>query len=419
MKILLAVSGGIDSMYMANRASELFPGATPAVAHCNFTLRGGESDMDEQFVRGWCREHGIVCHVKRFQTAQYAAAKGISIEMAARELRYSWFSELCGEYGYEAVAVAHNANDNAETLVLNLLRGTGTKGIRGMSDRPGVLRPLLGTDRDEIRRWMTLNRLPWREDSSNSVNDVKRNMIRNEVFPVFRRINPSFIRTFREDMRRFAQADDIAEDYFQSVRESLLDMDGNILTAPLMDLKHWKYVLWRLLEGSGIRREEFNSLTEVLESGRQYAGKVFGPVTASSGRLVMPHARQEAESRLCWEVLPRTLLEESPWRDGVTIVDADTVPFPLRIRKWNEGDWMHPLGMKGRKKLSDIFTDLKYDIVQRREADVLELDGHHVAALIGKRIDDSVKVTPGTMTVVRLYYRCSSMNTSSPGSAKP
>lgn len=457
MKILLAVSAGIDSMYMANRASELFPGAVVAIAHCNFSLRGQESDMDEQFVRQWCAEHGIECHVRRFDTRKYAADNGISIEMAARELRYSWFSQLCIEFGYEAVAVAHNANDNAETLVLNLLRGTGTRGIRGMGERPGVLRPLLGIDREEIHAWMTSHGLPWREDSSNGVNDVKRNIIRNEVFPIFRRINPSFIRTLQEDMKRFAQVDDIAEDHYRSVRDSVLDANGDIRIDRLLELRHWEYVLWRLLEGSGIHREEFNALTDVLRSGRQYAGKTFGPVTAASGRLSVHQQGTEkskdteeadgkgevngteadetgkakgtgdagstgkADGSLHWEIIPRSELDAlQPWVEGVTLLDADKLSFPLRIRKWQEGDWMRPLGMNGRKKkLSDMFTDLRYSIREKREADVLELDGHHVAALLCRRIDESVKVDASTERVVRLSYRCSMRNTSSPGSEKP
>ena len=138
-RILLAVSGGIDSMYLANRAPELFPGARFAVAHCNFTLRGAESDGDEQFVRDWCAAHGLDCFVRCFETAAYAAEHGVSIEMAARELRYAWFAELCRAEGFAAVAVAHNADDNAETMLLNLLRGTGTRGLRGMGDRDGIV----------------------------------------------------------------------------------------------------------------------------------------------------------------------------------------------------------------------------------------------------------------------------------------
>ena len=269
MRILLAVSGGIDSMYLANRAPELFPGARFAVAHCNFGLRGAESDGDEAFVRAWCAERGVDCFVEHFDTRTFAAENGLSIEMAARELRYAWFGQLLDEQGFDAVAVAHNADDNAETMILNLLRGTGTRGLRGMGDRDGIVRPLLETTRAEIRGWMEAHGLPWREDSTNTDNSPKRNRIRNEVFPVFARINPSFVRTLGDDMRRIARVDDIAESYFRSVREGLTTPDGAIRIAAVLALEHWEYVLWRLVEGYGLSGPTFEKLVALLHRYRE------------------------------------------------------------------------------------------------------------------------------------------------------
>ena len=211
--LLVAVSGGIDSMCLAEKLR--LSGEAFAVAHCNFRLRGADSDADEAFVRDWAQGHGIAIHIKAFDTKAFAAAEGISVEMAARRLRYHWFGELCREHGYTAVAVAHNANDNAETLLLNLLRGTGLKGLTGMKaegflpdpafgDIP-LLRPLLGLTREEITAFATEHSLPWREDRTNAENDYKRNKIRNLVFPVFREINPRFIETLNRDMERFAE----------------------------------------------------------------------------------------------------------------------------------------------------------------------------------------------------------------------
>lgn len=275
-KILLAVSGGIDSMYLANRAPELFPGARFAVAHCNFTLRGAESDGDEAFVRGWCAERGLTCFTRRFDTAGYAAGHGVSIEMAARELRYAWFAELCRGHGFAAVAVAHNADDNAETLILNLLRGTGTRGLRGMGDHDGIVRPLLGTSRAEIRDWMEAHGCAWREDSTNADSTPKRNRIRNEVFPVFARINPSFIRTLGDDMERIARVDDIAEAWFRSVRDGLTTEDGAVRIPAVLTLAHWEYALWRLLEGAGLSGPTFGKLVALL---RRYRDEARGTVT--------------------------------------------------------------------------------------------------------------------------------------------
>ena len=276
MHILLAVSGGIDSMYLANRAPELFPGARFAVAHCNFCLRGAESDGDEAFVRAWCEAHAMPLFVERFDTRGYAAAHGVSIEMAARELRYTWFARLRREHGFTAVAVAHNADDNAETLMLNLLRGTGTRGLRGMADHDGIVRPLLGIPRAEIRDWMLAHGCTWREDSTNADNALKRNRIRNEVFPAFAQINPSFVRTLGEDMTRFARVDDIADAWFRSVRDNLTTPDGAIRIPAVLALEHWEYALWRLVEGCGLSGPTFEKLVALL---RRYREEPRGTVT--------------------------------------------------------------------------------------------------------------------------------------------
>lgn len=280
MDILLAVSGGIDSMYMLHRASELFPGASFAVAHCNFALRGEESDADEDFVRKSCNSLGLTFLTRRFDTLADAASRGVSIEMSARDLRYAWFSELCkgtapelegsGFSRFDALATAHNANDTAETLILNILRGCGSTGLRGIpaqreSEGVTILRPLLETGRDEITSWMTERGLGWREDRTNSETEYKRNKIRNLVFPVFKEINPSFIRTIGDDIRRFTQVDDIAEEYFQRALEKILKADGGFNTDELLALKHWRYVLWRIIAHCNFSQRTFKKLTALLE----------------------------------------------------------------------------------------------------------------------------------------------------------
>ena len=290
MKVLLAVSGGIDSMYMAERAPELFPGASFAVAHCNFGLRGAESDGDEAFVREWCSGKGLPLFVRHFDTAGYASGNGMSIEMAARELRYAWFDGLCASHGFDAVSVAHNANDNAETLILNLLRGTGSRGLRGMGDRDLIVRPLLGISREEITSWMHEKGLPWREDSSNSSSAYKRNRIRNEVFPVFKEINPSFLLSMRRAMEHISQVDDIAEDYFLGVRDSVCS--GNIVSIKaLLRLAHPQYVLYRLVEPVGLSGTALDNLWDMIVSGRQVGGRIF------AGRR--GEVRGQARWRLC------------------------------------------------------------------------------------------------------------------------
>lgn len=430
MKILLAVSGGIDSMYMAEKAPELFPGASFAVAHCNFGLRGEESDGDEAFVRDWCSRKGFECIVKRFPTAEYAAEKGISIEMSARELRYAWFDSLCDERGFDRVAIAHNANDNAETLILNLLRGTGTRGMRGMGDHGRIVRPLLETSREQIEAWMLEHGLTWREDSSNASVGYKRNRIRHEVFPAFAQINPSFLKTIASGMKHFAQVDDIADEYFRSVVPEVVDHPGEgdaILLKPLKKLSHWQYVLFRLLEGYGLDEATFDSLVDLLESGRQIAGKTFEApawkIVASSDRL-LPLPREAASPKgtltinspgtysfmgrnIRIDIYPRP--EGMPLKrpSGELVADGSLLHLPLLLRPWEAGDRIRPLGLKGSKKLSDLFVDLKWTLPQKENAIVAvapDAPEGHVAALLCERIDDAFRVTDSTKTILEISF---------------
>ena len=261
-RALLAVSGGIDSMCMASAA--LQSGLPFAVAHCNFHLRGEDSNADAALVRSWCTSEGVEYHETDFDTAVYAQKHGISIEMAARELRYGWFAGLCREKGYAAVMVAHNANDNAETLILNLLRGTGIKGICGMSERSvqvydgyalTVLRPLLGVSRAQIEAFVYERAVPFREDRTNADVAYKRNRIRHEVLPVFEAINPSAIQTLSGDMAHFREVSALADEYFESFLKDLHctfpKLPVRIPLEALSEKKYWKYLLFRLMEPYG------------------------------------------------------------------------------------------------------------------------------------------------------------------------
>ena len=343
--LLVAVSGGIDSMCLAEKAR--LEGGPFAIAHCNFSLRGKESDEDEAFVRKWASEHGIPIHVKRFDTKTYAALNGISIEMAARRLRYHWFGELCREHGYEAVAVAHNANDNAETLLLNLLRGTGLKGLVGMkpqgfipdpefSDIP-LLRPLLDMTRADIEAFAAEHNLAWREDRTNASNDYKRNKIRNQVFPVFAEINPSFIQTLNRDMERFAEE---VSCHSERSEESI---DPSSTSSPQDDKQ---YV---------ITEEEWDGSKEVKQPA------------------------------------------------GMLILDRDKAGEFFEGR-WESGDWIRPLGAPGKKKMQDWFTDHHIPADEKPFIPLLKSarDPHHVLAVLGYCIDHAVRVTKETRQILRI-----------------
>lgn len=482
--------------------SELFAGVTPgrgfAVAHCNFHLRGAESDGDELLVRNWADAHGVRFHKADFDTLSYAEEHSISVEMAARELRYDFFASLCVEYGYRAAVVAHNANDNAETLMLNLLRGTGLKGLAGMrqcsvipvtsgrAEGVRLLRPLLAFSRAEIEEYAVANGLLWREDHTNAETVYKRNRIRHNVFPVFEAINPSFLRTFSREMSIFSEAGDIVEDYFAEASgrvrlEPCGDEVMRVDTAALRRERHWRYVLFRLLEPFGFRRAMLESLCGMMESGT-YSGHVLetsgyrlmtapgrfsvtargvrrrksgvpGPLTVSentccsvvrtAGIYEFDGRRVEVkcgpvESRTvsaasgedigCVKALENPVEHAGPVRKaralsaaGAIAADAGALKYPFLLRGWRSGDWMRPVGLGGRKKLSDLFTGLGLDAEEKAAALVVVLPGlgaddensagEHVAAVCGyasgrffSRVDESVKVTDGSENIVSLFY---------------
>lgn len=289
---LLAVSGGIDSICLASLFLNSSVGRRFAVAHCNFHLRGEDSDSDEALVAAWCGRNGVRYHKTDFDTEQYASSHSVSIEMAARELRYDWFASLCQDNGYYGVAVAHNANDNAETLILNLLRGTGLRGITGVQvetvvpvtrdELSGVrlLRPMLSFSRKQIEEYVAANSLEYHDDRTNAETVYKRNRIRHLVFPVFESLNPSFLTTFAREMNAFSEVQEVADDYFISVRESVCESAGKddllrVNAVRLCHLKHYKYVLYRLLEAYGFRDRLLEPVVRLLESGKTFSGKVF------------------------------------------------------------------------------------------------------------------------------------------------
>ena len=493
--VLLAVSGGIDSMCMAELAYRC--GYDFAVAHCNFHLRGEESDGDEALVREWAESRGVRFHRADFDTYAYAERYSVSIEMAARDLRYDWFLEVCEQNGYQVLAVAHNANDNAETLILNLLRGTGLRGLTGMRadgnvPAPGgenvrMIRPLLGFSRKEIEDYAASAGVKYREDHTNRETVYKRNKLRHNVFPVFEEINPSFLNTFAREMEVFAQENKIAEEYFLlnagDVIEPVLEGERlRINVERLLSVRHWRYVLYRLLEKYGFRNRRLEPVIRLLESGETLSGKVFEApefrLVTEPGMLVVKELRQDrpsvspvrfrsgpasgafsgmlSENESCSVVRTygryefdgmrfsvSTAAGEDPVskaRDlaarGVLAFDSGTLKMPFIVRTWRSGDWMRPMGMKGKRKLSDIFTDLKIGreaksralvIVSPELSGVAALDnasapedeaagnekaGEHVAAVCGYssgsffcRIDEAVRISGSSTSVIYLDAR--------------
>ena len=459
-RILLAVSGGIDSMCLAEKSVR--SGQDFAVAHCNFHLRGADSDADADFVANWARRHGIAFYSKDFDTAAYAAEQGISLEMAARELRYGWFADLCRTEGFAGVAVAHQADDRRETFLLNLMRSSGGRGLRGMQGQsviPGtdipLLRPLLGMTRQEIETYMRSIGATWREDGSNRDTTIRRNRIRHELLPLLSELNPSYGDALDRAMRHIGLLQDVADTWFESVRPTLLDpTDGSILLDSLRSLPHRDFLLYRLLEPYGLTESVLDDLCAALDSGESLSGKRFllhhatllggrdrllfssdrvrgayphvpcdeNPVTAGQvTELAGAYSLVPCDERLTgtWdikepgtydcggvrvkvEILDRAEITDLKQPRGILLLDAGKLPLPLIVRPWRAGDWLVPLGMRGRKKLSDLFVDLKYSILDKQRARVIDWQESRIAALLGERGDDALKVTSETRTVYRI-----------------
>ena len=439
---LLAVSGGMDSMCMADLFVRTCGLSDIAIAHCNFNLRNDESDGDESLVREWAAQWNLKVHVISFDTASYAKAHDMSIEMAARELRYAWFARLCLQHGYSYVAVAHHADDNAETMLLNMTRGTGIKGMTGMknvSELPcpevsvpaRLARPMLGFTRKQIEGYVLKHKVPFRNDSSNFSVDYRRNRIRHEIFPVMKKLNPSFVSTLNREMAYLEDASGIVDEWCRTVERDIVTQaveNIRISIEKLFSHKQWRYLLYHILEPYGFNSATLASIENLLLSDRTFSGKRFLSETheliterkelvvselhdddSDEGQLVINEAGlyRFNDVNIVVEICPWTKDMPLKQPEGVQIFDASKLEFPIVFRRWSIGDWLIPLGMRGKRKVSDIFSDMKYDSAAKNNAIVMT-DGtgcQRVAALLWVRMDSRYKVDAQTDTIIRISKR--------------
>lgn len=439
---LLAVSGGMDSMCMADLFVRTCGLSDIAIAHCNFNLRNDESDGDENLVREWAAQWNLKLHVNSFDTSSYAKAHDMSIEMAARELRYAWFAQLCLDHGYRYVVVAHHADDNAETLLLNMARGTGLRGMTGMktvSDLPcsdssvpaKLVRPMLGFTRKQIEGYVLKYKVPYRNDSSNSSVDYRRNRIRHEIFPVMKKLNPSFVSTLNREMTYLEDASGIVDDWCRTVERDIVtqtDESLRISIGELLSHRQWRYLLYHILEPYGFNSATLASIENLLMSDRTVSGKRFLSETheliterkelvvselngkdSDKGMLIINEAGLYCfnDVNIVVEVCPWTKDMPLKQPEGVQIFDASKLEFPIMFRNWKIGDWLIPLGMRGKRKVSDMFSDMKYGTEAKNSAVVMTdgLDSQHIAALLWVRMDSRYMVDGDTKTIIRISKR--------------
>jgi tRNA(Ile)-lysidine synthase len=418
-RVLLAVSGGIDSMVM----SHLFinAGFTTGIAHCNFSLRSDESDMDEELVRSFAAENNIQFFSKRFDTKTYAKEQGISIQMAARELRYNWFETVRREGGFDCIAVAHNLDDNIETLLINLTRGTGITGLTGMrplSER--IVRPLLFATRSRITEYCYINKIPYRDDQSNSETKYTRNKIRHLVIPVLKEINPSVEYTLNDTALKLAGTNEIATRYMDDLRKriSRVEADRVIFSIDdLLPLSDNNTILYELFRPYGLTGYLTKDLANILHgrTGSQVFTQSHRLLKNRTELIVSPVEKNRLRSFEVDNVggfsgipfiVSADVITMEPGlkikgEKHVALIDFDTVRFPIVIRPWQRGDHFFPFGMSGRKKLSDYFIDRKFPVTKKESTMVLESDGK-IVWIVGERLDNRFRIRQSTSKVIRI-----------------
>lgn len=420
-RVLLAVSGGVDSMVMMHLFREA--GLRIAIAHCNFRLRGAESDGDEALVRETALAMEIPFHINHFNTREYADTEKISIQMSARDLRYKWFHELISEYRYQFIATAHHLNDSIETFLLNLTRGTGLEGLTGIPVRSGkVIRPMLFATRDMIEAYAVSCGIAWRFDSSNDEKKYYRNLMRSEVIPLLKKINPNFENTFRTTIERLQGGRQAVQYMLDEFRREAVSHEGCVMGIKkehLLKQPNKTVLLWELLKEFGFNYGQCN---DIIGSVRQ-PGKVFytGTHRLSVDRELLVLDPKETDQPIHVVVssdeihaatgekhLKFSLVEREHFqiqKDSMLAqLDAALVKFPLEWRTWKPGDQFIPLGMKHHKKISDFLIDEKVPLREKNEITVLVAATGEILWVVGKRIADPFKVTEKTTRVLGIRY---------------
>lgn len=419
--LLLALSGGIDSMVLAHLLrSRKIPFE---VAHADFGLRGEESDADRRFVEDWCKEQNILCHLRRFNTQHEADTAGESIQETARNLRYAWFDTLRQDRGLKAIATAHHLDDNAETLLFHFLRGTGLRGLCGIPDRQGhIVRPLLQWTRAQVLAYAKEHQVPFREDSSNASVHYTRNKLRHNVLPLLEEVFPSLRRNLYGNLQRFGEGYALYHAEVERYRKKLLDWRGREAWLPLRKLKHVPALSTLLHEfyapyGFSGRAGELTAMTEahtgaVLHSATHRLIKhrefliLTSAVTAASEHILIYEGEQDIQApefrlRMHTMALPDQIPTLGPEQ---CYADADQLHYPLLLRPWKAGDYFYPFGMKKKKKIARLLIDARIPLHAKEKVWVIESAGR-IIWVIGVRADERFRAGPKTRQVMAFILR--------------
>lgn len=421
-KILLTVSGGVDSMVLMSLCVN--SGYNIGIAHCNFGLRGQESDEDEIMVQETARRYGIECHNKRFDTLGEMDRTGESMEMAARRLRYEWFHQLSEDFGYTVIAIAHHVDDSIETFFINMLRGTGLRGLTGISKQVGrIVRPLLFATRKDILEYAHLKHITFREDSSNLSTKHLRNKIRLGIIPRVREINPRFSFIMQRNVDRLTAAQRFIDGAIDNIFRDVAEIKGDLCTLHIdriADSGSRDFVIYEILNSRfGFKGDTVDNLCKALKAesvGRRFYSRNF-VAYADRGNIVvspieendlceMPIRKNQSRaycgnSLLYFDICEADSLDTFHVPDNVALLDLDKITFPLILRRWKDGDSFTPFGMNGRKKVSDFLIDQKVSMAEKERQFVL-LSDNEIAWLVGRRTSDDFRITDKTDKVLRI-----------------
>lgn len=421
-KILLAVSGGVDSMVMLSLFIE--GGYNVGVAHCNFSLRGKESDEDELSVELQARSYNIPFHNIRFDTNAEMERTGESMEMAARRLRYEWFDQLCASEGYTHIAIAHHTDDSIETFFINLFRGTGMRGLTGITRQRGnIIRPLLFAERKEIHEYAVAHHIPFREDSSNRTKKYLRNKIRLGLLPLIREISPRFTATMRGNIYRLIETQRFIEAAISNIKQSVLISEqgvDKILVSKIDSTYPQEFVIYQILSSQyGFKGETVDELYKALKAnntGKRFYAKEHMACIDRGDIVICPIADDDpcqitiereqlrcycGNSILYFEHTDIDNITDYRSPADVAYIDEQKLTFPLTLRRWQEGDSFIPFGMIGRKKVSDFLIDQKVSVAQKSRQFVL-LSGQDIVWVVGRRIDDRYAITKRTEDILKI-----------------
>jgi tRNA(Ile)-lysidine synthase len=415
-KIIVAVSGGIDSMMLLHLSKLVFTNI--AIAHCNFNLRGNESDNDEFFVKEYARKYSIDFYCKQFNTEEFAKNHKISIQEAARELRFRWFYDLLKDINFDFIALGHNKNDSIETFIFNLIRGSGLKGLSGIQlQNNKIIRPLLFAERNTIEQFAKKENIKFREDSSNKTTKYSRNKIRHEIIPNLKEINPKAENHIHKTIDLLKETNMIVKEKIEELSKKLILKEYKVVKIRINGLLELPYCSLFLFET--LSNYNFNSSTveDIINSLLRESGKVFysktHQIVKDRNYLFINEIEQNNIKDLMIEKdirsienpiklniqIAENLNFKIPTAKNIACIDLDTIAFPLKLRKWREGDNFIPLGMNHYKKLSDFFIDEKLSIYEKQNTMILCNANDQIIWIVNHRIDNRFKITPSTKNI--------------------